>query len=40
LLRNSVSGQESVKVGDASGDLFLGQGGRVFCGIGETFGEG
>ena len=39
-MRNGVSGQESLKVGNARGDLFLRQGGRVFGGFGETFGEG
>ncbi len=40
VLRNSISGQKSLKVGDASSDLFLRQGGRMFGGFGETFGEG
>ena len=39
-MRSSVSGQESVKVGVARVVLFLRQGGRVFGGFGETFGEG
>ena len=39
-MRNSVSGQESLKIGNARGELFFRQGGRVFGGFGEPFGEG
>jgi hypothetical protein len=38
-LGSSISGHKVLKVGDASGELFLRQGGRLFGGLGETFGE-
>ncbi len=36
---SSISGHEVLKVGDASGELFVRQGGRLFGGLGKTFGE-